>query len=338
MKVFLTCFLAVSPFIWEYRTSNSTNPANISINLEIIDTAENEHDPNHSVAKYPGEQGSKGYVNAHGVNIFYQTFGEGHPLLIINGGPGMSSEGFIPLAKGLSNNHTTILFDQRGTGKSIIENPSNENVTMDLMVADMEALRDHLGLATWVVMGHSFGGMLASYYTTKHPDRVAALILSSSGGVDMALFEYLNINSRLTREQQDSLIYWNKRIEGGDDSYQALLGRGRALAPAYLYDKSHAPVISERLTQGNWDINGLVFANMQAIKFDCKESLKSFNNPTLIIQGKQDIVDLSTANLAKEVLPQSKLVLLDLCGHYGWLEQREEYFRTLEQFLKSNTG
>ena len=338
MKVFLSCFLIAIPLIWGYRLYDLADLTKISTRRDTSDATEMEYDLNHLEPKNHAALVSHGYVTSQGVEIFYRTFGHGDPLLIINGGPGMSSEGFIPLAQGLSKNRKSILFDQRGTGKSIIDNPSEENVTMDLMVADMEALRTHLRLENWVVMGHSFGGMLASYYTTKHPNRVAALILSSSGGVDMSLFEYLNINSRLTKEQQDSLIYWNKRIEEGDNSYQALLGRGRALAPAYLYDKTHVPVISKRLTQGNWDINGLVFANMRAINFDCKESLKSFSNPTLIVQGKQDIVDLSTANLAKEVLPQSKLVLLDQCGHYGWLEQREEYFRILEQFLNSKTG
>ena len=49
--------------------------------------------------------------------IHFKTFGKGAPLLIINGGPGMSSEGFIPLAKKFGKTHQAIIYDQRGTGR-----------------------------------------------------------------------------------------------------------------------------------------------------------------------------------------------------------------------------
>ncbi|MGB3079084.1 MAG: alpha/beta fold hydrolase, partial [Saprospiraceae bacterium] len=52
--------------------------------------------------------------------IYYRTFGSGQPLLIINGGPGMNSNGFENLARKLSEHYKTIIYDQRGTGKSIL--------------------------------------------------------------------------------------------------------------------------------------------------------------------------------------------------------------------------
>lgn len=143
-------------------------------------------------------------------SIHFQTYGEGPPLLIINGGPGMSSEGFVPLAKMLAKNHQAIIFDQRGTGRSVLKNTNRSTVTMDLMVDDMERLRQQLNLQKWTVLGHSFGGMLAAYYATKHPDKISAMILSSSGGLDLELFSYLNINGKLSAEDQQQLNYWNK--------------------------------------------------------------------------------------------------------------------------------
>lgn len=280
----------------------------------------------------------QGFVSSEGVDIYYRTFGSGSPVLIINGGPGMSSEGFIPLATELSGNYKTILFDQRGTGKSIVENPSEHNITMDLMVADMEALRTHLGLGQWTILGHSFGGMLAAYYTSKHPENVRSLIFSSSGGLDMELFSYLDITANLTGEQKDSLAYWNQRIQNGDNGYAAMLGRGRALAPAYLYDKSNVPVIAERLTQGNFEINGLVFSDMRTIGYDCKQALRSFDKPTLIIQGTQDIIDKETAFRTQEVIPHSEIILLEKCSHYGWLDQKEKYFASIKNFLITYAG
>ena len=268
------------------------------------------------------------------LTIHFQTFGEGPPLLIINGGPGMSSEGFVPLAKLLAHNHQTIIFDQRGTGRSVLENINRSTVTMDLMVSDMERLRQQLQLDNWTVFGHSFGGMLAAYYAAKHPDKIAAMILSSSGGLDLELFSYLNINGKLSATDREQLNYWNQKIASGDTSYEARLKRGGHLAPAYLYDKTYVPIIAERLTQGNRQVNQLVFSDMREIGFDCKTALKGFSSPVLIIQGEEDIIDKKTAHKTAGILPNNKLVFIKKCAHYGWLEQPEAYIGAVEEFLK----
>jgi proline iminopeptidase len=286
-----------------------------------------------SVLSYAQEQG---YVTSQGVSMHYKTFGKGLPLLLINGGPGMSSEGFIPLAEQLGEKYYTILFDQRGTGLSNLDRLDNSTVSMDLMLEDMEALRKHLELESWVLMGHSFGGMLASYYASKYPERVQAMILSSSGGVDLELLSSVDIRAALTDMQRDSLAYWSARISNGDTSYHARLQRGKYLAPAYLYDDKHVTVIAERLTQGNMQLNGIVWNDMRRMGFDCKEELKNFQAPVLILHGKQDIVDESIPRKAKALFPNARLVILDRCAHYGWLDRPKAYFQEIEAFLSES--
>lgn len=280
----------------------------------------------------------QGYVASGNSKIYYRTFGTGKPLLIINGGPGMNSDGFAGLAKTLSAHNKTIIYDQRGTGKSIIEKPDTSNITMKLMVEDLEHLRAALKIKKWIILGHSFGGMLASYYATIHPETIEKLILSSSGGIDLELLTYTSgrINDRLNQEEIDSLNYWNKKINDGDNSYFARLHRGLALAPAYVYDKKNVPSIAERLTQGNSVINGLVWEDLRKINFDCKNKLSHFSRPVLIIQGKEDIIKEETALKAHKVLKNSTLVLLDHCVHYGWLDRPDQYFAEIEKFLASN--
>ncbi|MBR9921680.1 MAG: alpha/beta hydrolase [Bacteroidetes bacterium] len=270
--------------------------------------------------------------------IHLTTFGEGDPILIINGGPGMNSDGFKFLAESLSTNNQTIIYDQRGTGLSVVPNPDAENIRMDSMIQDIETIRAFLEIDKWIVLGHSFGGMLASYYTTHYPERVKGLILSSSGGLDMDLFSTTDIRSSLTETQRDSLSYWSRQIANGDTSYHALYQRGLYLAPAYLYDKSHVPVVAERLTQGNMDINRLVWSDMQRIGFDCKEALRSFQQPVLIIQGKEDIVSVQLAEKAAGVFPNAQLVILEKCSHYGWLDQPKLYFEHIDRFLRAVAG
>lgn len=250
----------------------------------------------------------------------------------------MNSDGFAALAQSLSAHHQTIIYDQRGTGLSTLDKTHATTISMKLMVDDMEALRKYLKIEKWSILGHSFGGMLASYYATLYPEHIAAIILSSSGGVDLGLLADAgaNIQSRLSEAEKRSLNYWNKKIADGDSSYHARLERGMALAPAYLYNRKFIPVIAERLTQGNPRINQLVWDDMQRITFNCKPALVNFSKPVLIIQGKQDIVTERIAQTSHEAFKNSRIVLLDKCVHYGWLDAAEAYFKTVEGFLISD--
>jgi proline iminopeptidase len=273
--------------------------------------------------------------NSDSSQTYYKIFGKGTPILIINGGPGMNSNGFEPMAKILAEKHQTIIYDQRGTGKSALKELNTKTITMKLMTEDIESLRKHLKIEKWTILGHSFGGMLASYYATMYPNSIDKLILSSSGGLDLSLLKGENlIEAGLSKIEKDSLNYWNDKIEKGDTTYTARIGRGRALAPAYVYNKKFVPIIAERLTQGNSTINSLLWDDMQKTNFDCKDKLKSFRNPVLIIQGKQDIVSTAIGEIGLKTFPNSKMVLLENSKHYGWLDAEEKYFSTIESFLK----
>jgi len=274
--------------------------------------------------------------NTDSSQTYYKIFGKGTPILIINGGPGMNSNGFEPMAKILAEKYQTIIYDQRGTGKSALKELNNKTVSMKLMADDIESLRKHLKIQKWTILGHSFGGMLASYYATIYPNSIDKLILSSSGGVDLSLLKGENlIEAGLSKTEKDSLNYWNDKIEKGDTTYAARIGRGRAMAPAYVYDRKFVPIIAERLTQGNSAINSLLWGDMQKTNFDCKNKFSNFKNPVLIIQGKQDIISAAIGEISLKAFPNSKMVLLENCKHYGWLDAKEKYFDTIETFLKS---
>jgi proline iminopeptidase len=283
----------------------------------------------HSIAQ------TEGIIQNKNALIYFRTYGKGNPLLIINGGPGLNSDGFVGLAKDLSAGNQTIIYDQRGTGKSIVSPADSSTITMQLMIEDLEVLRKHLGIDQWSMLGHSFGGMLAAYYASIYPEHVRSLILSSSGGLDLGLQSYVghSINDKLSKQENDSLKYWNDRIAGGDTSYFARYRMGMAMASAYVYNKNNIPIIAERLTQGNSVVNGLVWQDLNKIKFNCAPKLKNFNKPVLIIQGKEDIVMLQTAEYAHKVLKNSKLVIVDHCVHYGWLDNPQVYFKEVNLFL-----
>ena len=99
----------------------------------------------------------------------------GLPVLFVHGGPGSGCESyhrrfFDPTR------YRIVLFDQRGCGRSTPHAELDGNTTQAL-VADMEALREHLGIERWVLFGGSWGSTLSVAYAETHPERVLGLIL-----------------------------------------------------------------------------------------------------------------------------------------------------------------
>lgn len=207
-------------------------------------------------------------------------------------------------------------------------------ITMDLMVADMEAIRKDLGYENWAIFGHSFGGMMANYYTSNHPNRVLAMILSSSGGIDLALLGQAQqqFNKFFSQAELDSLDRW-RDIRNQDSSGEIEKKYNCLFAKAYVYNDVYRPVVAERLGEADHTINRLVWQNLRHLGYDCKESLARFHRPVLLLHAAHDIVSEEVALVAHNVYPHSKLVVLEHCGHYGWLDRREAYLQEIDSFL-----
>jgi proline iminopeptidase len=287
------------------------------------------------------EQPSSGYVDANGVTIFYRVFGEGKPLLLINGGPGFPSNHFVPLAQELAKNQRqVIIFDQRGTGRSRLENVDADTVNMQLMIEDMEAIRNYFQLSSWTLMGHSFGGILAMSYAAKYPDLVEAIILSASGGIDLEFHRYIaaNIAVRLSPSERNLLSYWSKQIEDGQNVDHAIQKRLELNLSAYVFDPKNRPIIIKSLTKISRlypVVNDLVWEDLEKQKYDLSNRLNNFRKPVLILQGRQDFLGESTAIKIDRVLPNSELIFINECGHSIWLDRGEKYFSSIAKFLKT---
>jgi proline iminopeptidase len=110
-------------------------------------------------------------------SIYFEESGNpaGKPAVFLHGGPGGGTSPrqrrFFDPAR-----YRIVLFDQRGCGKSRPHASLHDNTTWHL-VADIEALRKHLGIASWLVFGGSWGSTLGLAYAEKHPDHVTALVL-----------------------------------------------------------------------------------------------------------------------------------------------------------------
>lgn len=284
-----------------------------------------------------------GRAPSEGVELYYHTHGveDGPPVLILNGGPGISSEHFASLARqvgDLGAGYRTILFDQRGTGRSTLAAVDSATVNVALMVEDIEALREHLGIEEWVVMGHSWGGMYGMLYAVAHPDRVQGLVLSSSGGADLEWLSYVGTNMRM-RMGPERRADFERALDPEyreADPERADRERIEAMAAAYVYDPAHIPFVVEALTRPGANspaVRGLVWADLQRIGYDLHDELKTFGEPALILSGRQDLLGDEVPLRTHASLPHSELVWLNETSHYPWLDNPEGYFSAIEAFL-----
>ncbi len=270
--------------------------------------------------------------------IHYKVFGTGKPILIVNGGPGMNCEGFATLAQEIADRgFQTIIYDQRGTGKSKLNQVDSTTISMNLMVEDMEHLRKHLKIKKWTLFGQSFGGFLATQYAHTYPKQVDKIIFSAAAGVNLDFMndigQRLRIN--LTESERDSLDFYTKKLDLDENNKEIIAKRAPFLASAYVFQKQYIPILAKRMTQVDYNINELVFKDLIKSKFHFEKQFENFKKPVLIFQGKNDVISIETANSIHETFSNSKLVLLENCGHYAWLDQHTVFFDELISFLKT---
>lgn len=123
----------------------------------------------------------------NGVKLWYKVAGTSQPgqapVLFLHGGPGYNSYSFEhTIGKQLESQMQIIYFDERGSGRS--ERPVDEDYRMPTLVADLEALRESLGVPKLTLMGHSFGGTIALEYAARYPEHVQKLVILD-GAADM---------------------------------------------------------------------------------------------------------------------------------------------------------
>lgn len=233
---------------------------------------------------------------------FYLDVGNGHklyveecgspsgiPVVFLHGGPGSGCEPwhrqfFDP------EHYRIILFDQRGCGRSKPHASLEHNTTWDL-VADMEKIREHLGIKQWMVFGGSWGSTLGLAYAQTHPERVLHLIMRG-------IF--------LCREQDINWFY-----EAGQGASQMFPDYWQDyLAP--IPEDEHATLVNayhQRLTGHN------EIARMQAAK-----AWSQWEGRLANLNTKGNIVDFFTN-------PHTALSVARLEAHYfvnrGWLEPNQ---------------
>jgi pimeloyl-ACP methyl ester carboxylesterase len=137
---------------------------------------EHEEHPMATIQWSSESAGSGQYADVNGINIYYETYGAGRPMILLHGGLG-SGEMFGPILSSLADHHQVIVPDLQGHGRTAdIDRP----IDVRLMAGDIAALIDHLGLQKPDVVGYSLGGGVAWQVAINYPDKVGRVVSASA--------------------------------------------------------------------------------------------------------------------------------------------------------------
>lgn len=283
------------------------------------------------------------YVLINGSKIWYETEGTGEPVLLIPGGPGNSHTYFHPWFSDLAENYKVIYFDAFGRGKSDRAKDSTE-YTFNRDVEEIELLRKALGYEKWIIIGHSYGGMVAQGYALKYPGSIEKLVLSNSlYSGEMWQANNDNCNYELRNQYPE---IWEKLIKLREQGFHSssIEHQNAYNLPSgllYYYDASNAA----KATTDSLIINTTVYYTLvgddgdfiiggDVAKLDFRTKLKDTKIPLLIIEGRYDRVALPRFSIKfKDYAPQAEFVMFEKSGHNPYLEEKEKYFQLLNKFF-----
>jgi proline-specific peptidase len=283
-------------------------------------------------------------IDVGGAELYVEEEGSGIPLVLINGGPGGTHHYFHPWFGRARDYARVIYYDQRGTGLSDYE-PGPDGYSVEQAVSDLDALRAALGIDKWVLLGFSYGGFLAQYYTTTHPQHVAGLVLvGASPGMwtdlgDSHQYDYITqaeidkmreIRARLRelREREGwsyekylRLLVYNNHINGDWKRQNFYKPTPEEFAYGALYEWVH-----------DTDFNSIMNQSQQ--KVDLTGAFDGNPIPTLLLEGKWDLTwGQPKPTILSRNHPNARMIVVEGAGHSVYNENPDVFFDALEEFV-----
>jgi len=289
-----------------------------------------------NVAPAP-QNSADGKITRDGVDLFYRVVGPatGDYVLVLSGGPGEDIHSMQGIADELGKKYRCIMWEQRGTGRSRLPKYDASTINLNAYVEDIEALRRHLHAEKFIVIGNSWGMILGLTYAGTHPDAVRAVVTIGSGPIT---FEYLGVFSdnqlaRLGACELEVRDFWKDPAHESADSDRAAFERLRAAAIAYFYDRKKALQMAAELDPKDYNFHvPPAFLSAEG-KYDFRPKLGTIAAPVLLVQGRQDLAGEANVCEAHSLIRNSTLAFIDKCGHMPWLEQPEQTWKIVDEFL-----
>lgn len=276
------------------------------------------------------------FASYDGTEIAYRVLGDGPPLVCLPGGPGRAAE-YLGDLGGLAGERQLILADSRGVGASA--DPADPGTfRADRLVADVDALRAHLGLERMDLLGHSAGAILATLYAGAHPRRLSRLLLLTPGlgAVDIAVTgeEFNAVAERhsarpwypAARAALESITAGSRNLEDFRASRPLFYGRWDKAA------EEHAAVgVAERHQAAREGF----FAGLELDVADVKAALRALTAPVLLYAGDADpLVTPAMITAAAPFFNDATIIVQPGAGHFPWIDDPAAFTAAVGSFLR----
>ena len=289
----------------------------------------------------------EGYMPFKRYKTYYRIVGKKtgnkKPLVLLHGGPGSTHNYFEVLDRlAEEDGRELVMYDQIGCGESYVENRP-DLWTAETWIEELKALREHLGLTEMHLLGQSWGGMLLLDYVCNHkPEGLKSLILSSTLPASwMWGIEQHRMIKFLPQEMQDAI---DKATSSGDYSDPAYVAAETEYMLRYAAGEvtEDSPECLRRpVKKGGeayvvgWGPNE--FTPQGTLKdYDVTEQLKDIKEPTLVINGGNDLCTPYIAKYMYDRIPNAEWELFRECRHMCFVEDNDHYVELMKEWLNKN--
>lgn len=293
------------------------------------------------------------FTHLEGIDSLNKT-----PVIFLHGGPGYYVHSSIieTLGSLAQKGHDVYLYDQRGSGLSDrLEKYSD--ISFDKHLVDLDEIIEHkIGSEKVILIGQSYGSIIASHYSARHPEKIEKIVFSSPGSFKPHLqvgMKYVDLDS--IYPAPDSLRF-NEPYNYVPDvnSYSRKPKMMAAVIGAHFIDKK---LISDK--QMDRMLNSLFTAVVQAVVCDTgnvlpeeggaglyaylatnsgdypniRDKIKNVQSPILVLQGQCDYLSYAASYEYVDLYPNSQYIFIENAGHEIWWEQKEEYIKEIIKFI-----
>ncbi|WP_346936619.1 alpha/beta hydrolase [Clostridium sp.] len=268
------------------------------------------------------------------VNLHVKKSGQGIPCIFVHGGPGEGSLDFEVLGgNALEGFMNMIYFDQRGSARS--EGDEETDYSIDRLVEDMEEIRMKLGISKWIVMAHSFGGIIATNYAHKYGEFIDKLVLLNvSLSMEDSFKSQIYYGAKLLSEYELKTIDAKSDMEKWQQIVTILIKKDIFYKLQY---EEYDNFIKLREVSNTIDSFNATMANQGLSN---KEYFKSYFDltkkitvPVLVVTGDEDY-DVGPDHHKNFMFPNMKTKILS-GKHMLYMEKKMEIKSVIEAFVKS---
>lgn len=268
------------------------------------------------------------------VNLYVKQSGEGVPCIFIHGGPGYCSLDFEVLGgNSLESFMQIIYFDQRGSARS--GGTTDSDYSIARIIDDIEEIRKTLGISKWIVMAHSFGGIIATNYVYKYQNFVDKLILvNTTLNMEDSFKSQIYYGAKLLSKEELASITYNSNLEKWQYIVNTLIEKDIFYKLQYNDYNNFLRVndVTNQIENFNANMANQAFSNKEYF-INYFDLAKEITVPVLVITGKDDYA-VGPNHYKNFMFPNKKIEIIQ-GKHMSYLENSEEFKSVVKEFVEN---